>query len=157
MSKSLQREVFWEWMLEKSDIYKWRIPRKFPQDLYPIPVRNDWSYSGYVLGVHWPLDQVYCFLLRLPHPMSQPPILHVIFPLSTPRRRLRAHGTVLVSREGTITSVEDLWSGYLLSRGAGNLTCGIQSDRSYFDSPNTGTRNLHFRYCTFFTLITKFI
>jgi len=34
------------------------------------------------------------------HQMSHPPTLNVIFPLSTPRGRLRAHGTVLVRKEG---------------------------------------------------------
>lgn len=85
------------------------------------------------------------FPTSTPHLMPQPPILHVIFPLSTPRRRLRAHGTVLASREGTITSVDDLWSGYLSSRGAGDLACGIQRYGSYFEPPNSGTRNLYFR------------
>ena len=80
--------------------------------------------------------------------MSHPPILNVICPLSTPKGRLRAHGNVLVRKEGTITSVDDLWSGYLLSRSAGDLARGIQRDGSYFDSPSTGRRKLLFNVLT---------
>jgi len=85
----------------------------------------------------------------------------LLLPTSTPtpwpKGRLRAHGTVLVCSEGTITSVEDLWSGYLLSRSAGDLACGIQRDGSYFESPNTGKSDLHFRRSTFFSLITSLL
>jgi hypothetical protein len=89
------------------------------------------------------------------HPMSPPPTLHVILPLSTPKGRLRAHGTVLVRREGTITSVDVLWYGYLMSRSAGDPACGIQRDGSYFDSSKQGRSSLHFRCSTFFTFITR--
>ena len=146
--------VFWDWMLQKSEIYKWRIPRKFPQELYPIQIRR----AGRILAMYLMYidHRTKCAASYIhSHPMSQPPILNIIFPLSIPKGRLRAHGTVLVRREGTITSVDDLWSGYLLSSSAGDLACGIQRDGSYFDSPNTGRRKLFCRYFNFFTLITK--
>jgi hypothetical protein len=142
MSQSMLREVFWDWMLEKSDVYEWIIPRKFPQEYYPTQIRKDWSILTMHLVFTDCRTKCTASYMNPLSPLSQHSIRKVIFSLSTPRGRLLAHGTVFVYKEQTITTVDDLWAGYSMSRSGGDQARVIQLDGPYFDSPNTGRRNL---------------
>jgi hypothetical protein len=129
-------------MLEKSNVYEWRIPRKFPQEHYPTQIKKDWSILAMHLVFTDCRTKCTASYINPLSPLPQLSIRKVIFSLSTPRGRLLAHGTVFVYKERTITTVDDLWSGYLLSHSGGDQACVIQLDGPCFESPNTGRRNV---------------
>ena len=135
-------------------MYEWRIPRKFPQERYPIQIIKYWPYSGNVLLFTDHRTKFTAFYINPFLLMSLLPLLNVIFPLSTPKGRLLAHDTVLVGRKGGITSADDLCSGHLLPHSRGDQACGIRREGPYLDSPDTGTRNIFLKNFPFITLIT---